>query len=250
MRLAEETERLPKPMVRIGPKPIIWHIMRHYATFGYRRFMVCLGYKGWAFKEYFLNYRAEVNDVRVDIAHPERPVQYLGDSRVEDWEITLVETGLHSGSTGRLLGTKPYIDTPYFMYTYGDGVGVVDLDAVLAQHRASDGMLTITGVKPSSRFGVLTHDDDRVTAFDEKPEIAEGYVNGGFFCMDTALLDRLDPEEGKGFMEVDLLPTLVAEGEVGIHRHHGFWHSMDTYRDFSALNEMWDAGDAPWKTWA
>lgn len=249
MRLHEETERVPKPMVRIGSKPILWHIMSHYATYGFRRFVICLGYKGWVIKEYFLNYPEEVNDVRVDLARPERGIRRLGDDRVEDWEVTLVETGLHTGSTGRLLGVAPYIDTPYFMYTYGDGVGDVDITAVHRMHVERGRGVTVSGVKPTSRYGILTHDEDVVTAFTEKPQIADGYISGGFFCMDTSVIDRLDPLREEGFFELDLLPALVDEGDVGIHQHHGFWHSMDTYRDFVHLNELWDAGDAPWQTW-
>ena len=248
MRLHEETERVPKPMVQIGDKPIMWHIMRHYATYGFRRFTICLGYKSWVIKEYFLNYFAETNDLRVQLGR-HSSVEYLGDSLVEDWEITLVETGLHSGSTGRLQGVQRYIDTPYFMYTYGDGVGTVDIDAVHRQHVEGDRLATVTGVKPTSRYGMLLHDGDRVTAFDEKPEIAEGYVSGGFFALSAGIFDRLDGADPTGFMEMDVLPGLVSEGQVGIHRHHGFWHSMDTYRDYVALNDMWDAGDPPWRTW-
>ncbi|WP_108666760.1 sugar phosphate nucleotidyltransferase [Euzebya rosea] len=248
MRLHEETERVPKPMVQIGTKPILWHIMRHYSTYGFRRFTICLGYKSWAIKEYFLNYHSETADLRVQLGR-HSSVEYLGDSMVEDWEITLVETGLNSGSTGRLQGVQRYIDTPYFMYTYGDGVGTVDLDAVHSQHVAADRLVTVTGVKPMSRYGLLLHDGERVTAFDEKPEIAEGYVSGGFFALSSGLFDRLDGHDPTGFMEIDVLPGLVTEGQVGMHRHHGFWHSMDTYRDYVALNDMWDAGDPPWRTW-
>ncbi len=247
MRLREETERVPKPMVMIGGKPIIWHIMRHYATHGFRRFMICLGYKSWVVKEYFLNYAEEMSDLRIDLSRG--GVTLIRDEPIEDWEVTLVETGMHTGSTGRLLGVRRYIDTPHFMFTYGDGVGDVDLGALRRAHLARGRRVTVTGVKPVSRYGILTHDEDRVTAFAEKPEIAEGYVSGGFFCLDTDVIDRLEPLRDEGFFETDLLPELVAEGDVGIHRHHGFWHSMDTYRDFVHLNELWDAGDAPWQTW-
>ena len=249
MRLHEETERVPKPMVQIGTKPIMWHIMRHYSTFGFRRFMICLGYKSWVIKEYFLNYYSEVSDIRVHLGNQSK-VEFLGGANgVEDWEVTLVETGLHSGSTGRLQGVSSYIDTPYFMYTYGDGVGPVDIDALHRQHLESERMVTVTGVKPTSRYGMLLHSEDRVTAFAEKPEIAEGYVSGGFFALSADLFPRLQGRDPEGFMEIDVLPELVREGEVGIHRHHGFWHSMDTFRDFTALNDMWASGDAPWRTW-
>jgi glucose-1-phosphate cytidylyltransferase len=247
MRLREETERIPKPMVPIGTKPILWHIMSHYATFGFRRFLVCLGYKGWAIKEYFLNYAEEMSDVRVDLARGN--VTLIRDEAVEDWEVTLVDTGIDTGSTGRLIAARRYITTPHLMYTYGDGVGTVDLDAVHRTHLDSGRLVTVTGVRPRSRYGILRHEEDRVTAFTEKPQVGRGYVSGGFFCLDAEVLDRLDPTRPSGFFELDLLPTLVDEGEVGIHRHHGFWHSMDTYRDYVELNELWASGTAPWKTW-
>ena len=248
MRLREETERVPKPMVRIGEKPIIWHIMKHYSAHGFRRFTICLGYKGWVLKEYFLNYREEVNDLRIELAT--EGVESLGDDRVEDWEVTLVETGLETGTSGRIAQAAPYLDQPEFMYTYGDGVGAVDVTAVRAQHHANaDHVLTMTGVKPQSRWGILTYDGDHLTGMTEKPEVAEGYVNGGFYCIDTEVATRLCDLDPKGFMELDLLPVLADEGVTGLFRHHGFWHSMDTYRDFTALNDLWASGEAPWKTW-
>ena len=247
MRLREETDRVPKPMVLIGERPILWHIMKYYATFGYRRFVVCLGYKGSVVKRYFLNYAEEIADLRIEL----RPgsVAFMSDTEVEDWEVTLVETGHTTGSTGRLHRVRRYLDTPYVMYTYGDGVGTVDLEAVRRIHLEADRSVTVTGVKPSSRYGILTHDQDLVTQFAEKPQIAEGYVSGGFFCLDVAVIDALATYDPEGFFETDLLPSLVADGRVGMHRHHGFWHSMDTYRDFVALNELWNAGEAPWQTW-
>lgn len=248
MRLREETERVPKPMVRIGQNPILWHIMKHYAAHGFRRFVICLGYKGWVIKEYFLNYGEETSDIRVDL----RPgtVALLRDSPIDDWEVTLVESGLDTGSTGRLLAARRYLDTPHFMYTYGDGVGTVDVGAVRDLHLRSGRAATVTGVKPPSRFGILLHDEDRVTRFTEKPEIAEGYASGGFFCLDTDVIDLLDPGAADGFFEIDVLPSLVRQDQVSMHRHHGFWHSMDTYRDYVHLNELWAAGEAPWATWA
>ena len=247
MRLREETERVPKPMVRIGEQPILWHIMRHFSTFGYRRFMICLGYKSWVVKEYFLNYDEEMSDLRIELLRGH--VAFLGQTAPEDWEVTLVETGLQSGSTGRLLGVRRYLDTPYFMFTYGDGVGTVDIAALHDQHRAGGRRVTVTGVKPSSRYGIIAHEGEQVTAFAEKPEIGEGYVSGGFFCIDTDIISRLDPTRPEGFFESDLLPTLAEEDDVGLYAHHGYWHSMDTFRDFTHLNEVWHAGRAPWKTW-
>lgn len=247
MRLREETERIPKPMVLIGTKPILWHIMRHYAAFGFRRFVICLGYKGWVIKEYFLNYGAEMSDLKVELASG--AVTLLRDNPVEDFEVVLADTGLDSGSTGRLLGIRQYIDTPYFMYTYGDGVGTVDLAAVHDAHTRRQHLATVTGVRPTSKWGILGHDGDVVTDFAEKPQSAEGYVSGGYWCLDAAVFDRLDPQQPEGFFETDLLPTLVDEGVVGIHRHDGFWYSMDTYRDFVHLNDLWGRGEAPWKTW-
>jgi glucose-1-phosphate cytidylyltransferase len=244
MRLREETERVPKPMVRIGTQPILWHIMRHYARHGFRRFVIALGYKGWAVKEYFLNYGMERADVRVGLR--EGTVELLREAPLDDWEVTLADTGLESGSTGRLLGVRRYLDTPRFMYTYGDGLGTVDLTALTDLHAGAGNVVTVTGVRPSSRYGIIKHDEDRVTAFAEKPEIAEGYVSGGFFCMETAVLDRLDPARPGSFFEEDGLPRWAEAGEVGMYAHHGFWHAMDTYRDFVHLNELWASGHPPW----
>ena len=247
LRLHEETERIPKPMIRIGEMPILWHVMRHYNTHGFRRFIICLGYKSWVVKEYFLNYAEEVSDLQIDMATG--GVKLMREEPLVDWEVTLVETGLSSGSTGRLLGAMRYIDTPYFMYTYGDGVGDVDVTALHELHRSTDNLITVTGVRPASRYGILRNDGVQVVDFTEKPPMGEGFVSGGFFCLDTDVLDRFDATQAHGFFEEQILADLVDEGRVGIHRHHGFWHAMDTYRDFVHLNDVWASGDAEWKTW-
>ncbi len=247
MRLREETERIPKPMVVIGEQPILWHIMSHYATHGFRRFIICLGYKSWVVKEYFLNFAEERSDLRIDLAQGK--VTLMSDKPIEDWEVTLVDTGMRAGSTGRVLGVRHHIDTPYFMYTYGDGVSDVNLGEMHRSHVESGRQVTITGVKAPSRYGILAHDEDQVTTFSEKPQVAEGYISGGFFCVDSSVMDLMHADNPEGFFESDVVEGLATNGEVGIHRHHGFWLGMDTYRDYARLNDLWEAGEAPWKTW-
>lgn len=249
MRLREETERVPKPMVRIGEQPILWHIMKHYRSFGYRRFIICLGYKGWVIKEFFLSYREAVGDFRVQVGPDrQRRLEFLNDAGTEDWEITLAETGMQTGTAGRLRAVRDYIDTPHFMFTYGDGLGTVDLDGLLAQHLAGDSLVTVTGVRPSARYGVLRTQGRQVTGFAEKPEGVEAFINGGFMVMDARVFEHLT-DEPLAFVEDTLLPALAHLGAVSVFPHPGFWMAMDTYRDFDALNRMWRSGDPPWKCW-
>ncbi len=249
MRLREETAEVPKPMVLIGEQPILWHIMKHYRVHGFRRFVIALGYKGEVIKEYFLRYRALLADFTIDLSHPHQAPVFHNDAGREDFEVTLVETGLDSGSLGRLRRVARYLATPYFMYTYADGLGDVDLTTLHAEHVASPHKVTVTGVTPMSRYGVLRVEGRRVLQFSEKPEVAEDRVSGGFFCIDREVLDLLPAGRDEEFFENSVLLDLVAQGQVGLHDHPGFWHSMDTYRDFITLNELWRSGKAPWKTW-
>lgn len=249
MRLREETERIPKPMVEVGGRPILWHIMKVFASHGHRRFIICLGYKGWVIKDWFLNYHQRLADLRIELA-AHGPAEILGPAGHEDWQVTCAETGLHTGSLGRLRAVARHIDTPWFLYSYGDSIADVDVTAVRQRHTTSDDIVTMTGVRPRSRYGILTSSDDgHVSRYDEKPEIGEGHANGGYMALSTELFSHLEGHDPSGFFEIDVLPDLVAMGRVGLHQHEGFWLGMDTMRDVVALEDLWQSGDAPWKRW-
>jgi glucose-1-phosphate cytidylyltransferase len=245
-RMREETERVPKPLVPIGERPILWHIMKLYAHHGAKRFVLCLGFKSWLIKEYFLRYREQIADLTVRLGDPAPPVVH-GNGE-EDWEVTLAETGLHSGTGARLRRVRDYLDTDTFILTYGDGLGSVDIGALLAFHREHGRIGTVTGVHPTSRYGEIKTEDGVVTDFDEKPTTAEGFVSGGFFVFQREFLDYLD-DDPRLMFERAPLRKLARDGELAVFPHTGFWMGMDTYREFSELNRRWDQGDAPWKVW-
>jgi len=246
-RLREETERLPKPLVEIGERPMLWHIMKLYGHHGARRFVVCLGYKSWLIKEYFLRYREQTADLTVRLGGDEPPLLH-DPPRKENWEVTLAETGLLTGTGGRLRRVRDYVDTDTFMFTYGDGIGRVDIGALLAFHRSHDRIGTVTGVNPTSRYGEMSVDDGAVLEFNEKPTTAEGVVSGGFFVFQREFLDYLTPEPNLMFEHVPLR-KLAREGQLAVFHHRDFWMGMDTYRELTELNQLWAAGDAPWKVW-
>jgi len=241
-RLAEHTEVRPKPMVEIGGKPILWHILKHYESYDHRDFYIALGYLGSVIKDYFLDYRL--------LATPELVVN-LREGSVEtrgrppeDWVLHLVDTGLATMTGGRLLRLKPHIGNETFMLTYGDGVSNVDLDALLAFHRSHGKIATVTAVRPPARFGGLLLDGNRVTEFTEKPVIGEGWINGGFFVFEPAVFDYIEGDETH--LELAPLLSLAREGELHAFRHDDFWQCMDTLRDRRQLQELWDSGKAPW----
>ena len=245
-RIREASESLPKPMIDIGGHPILWHIMKIYSGFGFRRFVLCLGYKGDAIKDYFLRYREHEADFTVGLAS-DIPPRYHGGEGVEDWEVTCVDTGLETFTGSRRAQVAAHLDAECFMLTYGDGVADIDLDALLDAHQRLGRVGTVTAVHPTSRFGELVAFDGVVTDFAEKPMMNEGLVNGGYFVFSRRFLDYVTA--GSGMIESDALQKLTADGELGLHIHDGFWRGMDTYREFVELNDLWDAGDAPWKTW-
>jgi glucose-1-phosphate cytidylyltransferase len=246
-RLREETEHLPKPLVEIGERPILWHIMKLYGHHGAHRFLICLGYKSWQIKQFFLQYHEQGADLTVHIGSEEPPTFH--DSPVtEDWEVTLAETGLTTGTGGRLWRVRDYVDTDTFMFTYGDGIGRVDVAALLDFHRSHDRIGTVTGVHPTSRYGEMKVTDGVVTDFDEKPSTAEGYVSGGFFVFQREFFDYLDDDPELMFERAPL-QQLARDGELAVFPHSGFWMGMDTFREFTELNRLWAAGDAPWKVW-
>lgn len=243
-RLAEETEVKPKPMVEIGGRPIIWHIMKHYAHYGFTEFVVALGYKGDAIKHYFLDYCALSGDMTVSLATGD--IRMHGGER-EDWQVHLVDTGIETMTGGRVKRLAPWIGDSAFMVTYGDGVGNVDLGELLRFHRSQGRAATVTAVRPPARFGGLAFDGDLVAEFTEKPQIGEGWINGGFMVLEPTVLDLLagDPS----VLEIAVLERLAGERQLAAYRHPGFWQCMDTLRDKRLLQGLWESGKAPWKVW-
>jgi glucose-1-phosphate cytidylyltransferase len=247
-RIREATERLPKPLVDIGGRPILWHIMKLYSCHGFRRFVLCLGYKSSDIKSYFLSYRQNLADFTVCLKDDHRPM-YHNDAGDEDWEVTCVETGLLTGTGGRVGRVESFVDADEFMLTYGDGIGDVDLTSLVDFHRRHDRVGTVTGVHPTSRYGEMRVEGTDVVEFNEKPTVAEGFVSGGFFMFKREFFDFLSPAVDL-FLEAEPLQRLAAKGEMAVHPHDGFWMGMDTYREYTLLNELWNADRAPWKCWA
>jgi glucose-1-phosphate cytidylyltransferase len=243
-RIGEETSVKPKPMVEIGGMPIIWHIMKCYSAHGITDFIVCLGYKGYAIKEFFSNYFLHSSDVTIDLANNE---QFVHESRQEPWKITLVETGIETMTGGRLKAVEHYLDpAEAFCMTYGDGVADIDISALIRYHKSHGGQATVTAVAPPGRFGALEFDADRVTAFVEKPEGDGGLINGGFFVLSPQVLDLI--EGPQTVWEKEPLEKLANSGQLFSFKHEGFWQPMDTLRDKQLLEALWQ-DRAPWKTW-
>ncbi len=242
-RLSEETTIRPKPMVEIGGRPILWHIMKLYAQHGLTDFVICLGYKGYVIKEYFANYFLHTSDVTFDLANNKLEVHH---SHVEPWKVTLVDTGEATQTGGRVKRVAKYLDDE-FMLTYGDGVADIDISAVLAFHRAEGRLATVTGVQPPGRFGSLELDGTRAIGFREKPVGDGGWINGGFFVLSRKVLDQIEGDST--VWENEPMERLARDGQLGAYLHRGFWQPMDTLRDRSQLEAMWSAGRAPWKTW-
>ncbi len=241
-RLMEETRDIPKPMVTIGGKPILLHLMQYYSAFGFRKFIVCLGYKGEIIKEYFLNVRERTATVRL---HAGGKVEYESGSAGE-WDITLAETGEHSLTATRILRAAKYVDAPLFALTYGDGLSDIDLDAELSFHCAHGKLGTMAAVHPPSRFGMMElAEDGRVRAFREKEKLHHDYINGGFFFFQKEFVNRLSPGENIS-LEAAPLSKLAADGELFAYRHEGFWGCMDTMRDRESLEKVYESGNAPW----
>lgn len=244
-RLSEETDIRPKPMAEIGGKPILWHIMKIYSQFGFNEFVVLLGYKGYYIKEYFANYFLHQSDVTIDLSNNEMKVH---NNTSEPWTVTLLETGLHTMTGGRIKRAKEFIGDSPFMLTYGDGVADINIEALLKFHKAHGKAITMTAVQPEARFGALkTDDQNRVQSFTEKPKGDGAWINGGFFVCEPAVLDYIDNDQT--VFEQYPLEKLAAAGELYTYHHHGFWKCMDTLRDKIKLNELWDANEAAWKTW-
>lgn len=243
-RLREETDIRPKPMIEVGGLPILVHIMRIYRRFGVKRFIVCLGYKGDVIRDYFVNYRLHNADLEIDLSTS--AVRVLGDVAPLDFTVTLVETGADALTGSRIARALKHVRGDTFFATYGDGVADIDIASLLDTHTRSGKLGTVTAVHPPSRFGEIDIEGHEVRTFREKPQIAEGWINGGFLVLRKSALAAISPEDGTRSLEVDVLPKLAADNQLAVHRHDGFWQCMDTYRDMTLLNELWASGKAPW----
>lgn len=243
-RLREETEYKPKPMVEVGGRPILWHIMKNYASYGFNEFILCLGYKQECVRQFFLNYEFMNNDFTIHLNSKEKTLHHYRHS--EDWEVTLVDTGLETPKGGRLKLIEPYVDRDTFMVTYGDGVADVNIKELCAYHKAHQKLATFTGVHPVSRFATVKVDGQgQVSSWKEKRQIEE-YVNAGFFVFNREIFKYLKKNEE---LEEGPMERLTAKGQVVMFRHEGFWQCMDTFRDHQLLESIWNSGKAPWKTW-
>ena len=240
-RLSEYTETIPKPMVSIGGKPIIWHIMKHYADFGHKDFHIALGYKSEVVKEYFLNYTTLNSDFNVDLSSGK--ISYENPSKI-DWNVTMTQTGLNSMTGGRVKRLQSQIGNEPFLLTYGDGLSNININDLVSFHRSHGKMITVSAVHPTARFGELNIDDDKVTTFKEKPQTAEGWVNGGYFVVEPAFFELIDGDST--LLEKEPLEKAAELGQLMAYRHQGFWQPMDTKRDRDSLEEMWESGNPPW----
>jgi glucose-1-phosphate cytidylyltransferase len=244
-RISEETHLRPKPMIEIGGKPILWHILKLYSAHGINEFIICCGYKGYMIKEYFANYFLHMSDVTFDM---ERNSMEVHQRYAEPWKVTLVDTGEHTLTGGRLKRVRRYLESEdAFCFTYGDGLADLDIAAEIAFHRKHGKLATVTAVQPPGRYGALAIDGERVLGFMEKPRGDGGSINGGFFVLSPACLDYIDGDRTS--WEVEPLVRLANQGELMAFAHHGFWQPMDTLRDKNLLEDLWSSGNAPWKAW-
>lgn len=244
-RLAEETEIKPKPMVEIGGRPILWHIMMHYSCFGHQDFVIALGYKGEVIKRYMVDYCSLNSNLTINLKAGR--VDLHDTDGIQDWTINLIDTGLNTMTGGRIKRLQPYMGDKTFMLTWGDGVSTVDLSRLLAFHRAHGRLITMTAVRPPARYGHMEFDGDRIREFTEKPQTAEGWINGAFFVVEPQVFDYIDGDDTQ--FEKEPLERLAADGELMAYKHEGFWQCMDTRRDKFVLEKLWDSGEAPWKIW-
>lgn len=243
-RLSEETSVKPKPMVEIAEKPILWHILKAYSVYGINDFIICLGYKGYVIKEYFANYFLHTSDVTMNLRDNSMEVH---QKTAEPWRVTLVDTGIKTMTGGRLKRVMPYIGDGVFCLTYGDGVGDVNIRAVIDFHAAKGKLATVTAVQPPGRFGSLNIAHERVESFAEKPAGDSGWINAGFFVLSPRVADYIDGDETA--WEREPMERLAHDDELAAFLHHGFWHPMDTLRDKNYLEDLWRSGKAPWKVW-
>jgi glucose-1-phosphate cytidylyltransferase len=244
-RLSEETETKPKPMVEVGGRPILWHIMKIYSHYGINDFIVCLGYKGYKIKEYFFHYKLHLSDITIDVGKNEMTVH---ESFADPWRVTLVETGDATMTGGRLRRVRHYIGSDEaFCLTYGDGVADIDIGKLIQFHKSHGKLATVTAVRPIARFGALVIEDQAVRRFEEKPMGEGGFINGGFFVLSPKVIDYIAGDSV--LWEKEPMEKLAQEGQIGAYEHRGFWQPMDTLRDKNRLEELWAAGNAPWQVW-
>ncbi|RMD72324.1 MAG: glucose-1-phosphate cytidylyltransferase [Cyanobacteria bacterium J149] len=248
-RLKEETEFRPKPMVMVGDRPMIWHIMKSYSTYDFTNFMLCLGYKGDMIREYFINYDWNHSDILLELG--QQKITHLDNGHDEEnWKIWLINTGQETMTGGRLKRLKPYLDksgSDIFMATYGDGVANIDLNQLLAYHQSHGKLATVSAVRPPSRFGELQIENNLVTSFKEKPQTSDGWINGGYMVLHKKVLDFIDNDDT--VFEAEPLKILADKGELAVYHHEGFWQCMDTYRELELLKSLYEKGEAPWKIW-
>jgi len=243
-RLSEETDSRPKPMVEIGGKPILWHIMKIYSSHGINEFIICLGYKGYLIKEYFSNYFLHMADVTFDIANNKMEAHQM---TAEPWKVTLVDTGLNTLTGGRLKQVGAYLGDEDFCFTYGDGLGNIDITQSIDFHKSHGKLATVTAVQPPGRFGALKLDNNAVVGFQEKPVAEGGWINGGFFVLSPKILDYIEGDHT--IWEREPMEALSAEGSLVAFFHNQFWQPMDTLREKRHLEQLWNSGEAPWKVW-
>lgn len=244
-RISEESHLKPKPMIEIGEKPILWHIMKIYSHHGFNDFVICLGYKGYVIKEYFANYFLHQSDITIDMKNNKIETH---NTNTESWKVTLVDTGLNTSTGGRIKRVRKYIENETFMLTYGDGIGDIDINELFKFHRSHGRYATITAIHPPGRFGALDLDSkDKVTTFQEKPRGDGAWINGGFFILEPKVFDYI--KDDATFFEKKPLENLSRDGQLVAYKHFGFWHPMDTLRDKNHLESLWQSGKAPWKIW-
>jgi glucose-1-phosphate cytidylyltransferase len=243
-RISEETHLKPKPMVEIGGKPILWHVMKIYSAHGVNDFVICAGYKGYVIKEYFANYFLHMSDVTFDMEHNRMEVHRRN---AEPWRVTIVDTGDATMTGGRLKRVREHLGDGPFCFTYGDGVGDVDITKLVAHHKQHGLEATVTGVQPPGRYGALMIESDKVTAFQEKPQGDGAWINGGFFVLNPSVISRIEGDST--IWERAPMESLAKDGQLSVYHHRGFWQPMDTLRDKNHLEELWASGKAPWKSW-
>jgi glucose-1-phosphate cytidylyltransferase len=243
-RISEETHVIPKPMILIGGKPVLWHIMKIYSHYGINDFIICLGYKGYAIKEYFANYFLHTSDVTFNMRTNEMEVH---QNHAEPWRVTLVDTGENTMTGGRLKRVQPYVAGETFCFTYGDGLSDVNIDELISFHKEKGRWATVTSVQPPGRFGAIEKQEDRIVSFKEKPQGDGSWINGGYFILEPQIFDLI--EDDATVWEQQPIEGLASRGQLTAYTHNGFWHPMDTLRDKIKLEELWNSNSAPWRTW-
>ncbi|MFA5059478.1 MAG: glucose-1-phosphate cytidylyltransferase [Candidatus Omnitrophota bacterium] len=249
-RIKDVSDIIPKPMLPIGDKPMLWHIMKMYAHYGLKDFILCLGYKGWIIKEFFLNYYAKTSDLSLTLG-TQNSLIYHSKNEETDWHVTLAETGEEANTGQRVWAIRNYLkDCEHFCFTYGDGVANVDINDLVKAHKRSGLLMTVTGVHPSGRFGEIKMKGNRICGFNEKPNVSAGLINGGFMVISRKAIEKYF---GNGkqdlILESEIIPRIVKDGQVGIYKHGGFWQCVDTAREYHQLNQLWAKQKAPWKIW-